>query len=297
MDLRGLLPPVITPFRDGKVDGDSIARLVDFCAPHLDGMVVAGSTGEGPSMTLAERVQTIQFFSRAMRGRLHLIVGVAETSVENIRELMRAGDASGAVGYLVPLPFYFKHTAETITAFYREVSGYTDREIIVYDNPYTTKTVLAATDYARIAEVRENIRHVKITDTNVHKVDAAKAATTLILLSGDDGVMQQQVLRGCEGAVTAVLQVFPQESRAWFDCTREGDLAASTRLFAQLLPFINELLIGADEYPATVKWALTHLGVLASDEVRVPIARLTDFRRRVLESVMTVVTGRTPASS
>ncbi|HLJ59191.1 MAG TPA: dihydrodipicolinate synthase family protein [bacterium] len=291
MDLRGLLPPVITPFRNGAVDGDSIARLVESCAPYLDGLVVAGSTGEGPSMTLAERVQTVRFFSQAMRGRLRLIVGVAETNLENIREIVRAGDAEGAVAYLVPLPFYFKHTSETITAFYREVSGFTDREIIVYDNPYTTKTVLTVADYARLREVRNNIRHVKVTDTTVAKIDAAKAAGGMILLAGDDGVMQHQVLRGCEGAVTAVLQVFPQESRAWFDRTREGDLAASTRLFASLLPFINELAIGADEYPAVVKWALRHRGVIASDEMRLPISPLTDFRRRVLERVMAVMAG------
>jgi 4-hydroxy-tetrahydrodipicolinate synthase len=290
MDLRGLLPPVITPFRNGAVDGDSIARLVESCAPHLDGLVVAGSTGEGPSMTLAERVQTVRFFSQSMRGRLRLIVGVAETNLENIREIMRAGDAAGAVAYLVPLPFYFKHTSETITAFYREVSGFTDREIVVYDNPYTTKTVLTVADYARLREVRNNIRHVKVTDTTVAKIDAAKASG-MILLAGDDGVMQHQVLRGCEGAVTAVLQVFPQESRAWFDRTREGDLAASTRLFSSLLPFINELAIGADEYPAVVKWALRHRGVIASDEMRLPISQLTDFRRRVLERVMAVMAG------
>jgi 4-hydroxy-tetrahydrodipicolinate synthase len=291
MEFRGLLPPVITPFRGGKVDGDSIARLVEFCMPHLDGMVVAGSTGEGPSMTLQERVETIQHFNRAMRGRMHMIVGVAETSLENIREIMRVGDANDAAGYLVPLPFYFKHTGETITAFYRAIAAYTEREIIIYDNPYTTKTMLTASDYARIGEACPNVRHVKITDTNVHKVDAAKAATRMILLSGDDGVMQQQVLRGCEGAVTAVLQVFPKESRSWFDRTREGDLAASTRLFAWLLPFINELMVGADEYPAVTKWALRRRGVIASDEMFPPIAQLTEFRRRVLESVMAVMAG------
>jgi 4-hydroxy-tetrahydrodipicolinate synthase len=291
MELRGLLPPVITPFRDGRVDGDSIARLVDWCAPHLDGLVVAGSTGEAPSMTLAERLQAVEFFSRAMRGRLDLVIGVADTSLAHIRELMRAGDAAGAAAYLVPLPFYFKHTAETITGFYGEISGYTDREIIVYDNPYTTKTVLSVYDYLRIRDARDNIRHVKITDTAVAKVDAAKAMTDMILLSGDDGVMHQQVLRGCEGAVTAAPQVFPQECRAWFDAAREGDLPGATRRFAKLLPFVSELTIGADEYPAVTKWALQRRGVIASDEVRPPIAGLSEFRRRVLGHVLELVVG------
>ena len=116
MQFRGLIPPMITPFRDGRVDGESIERLVEHCAPYLDGMVVAGSTGEGPSMTFVERTATIERFSRAMRSRLHLIGGVAQTSLDDIRELMRFGNERGAVGYLVPLPFYFRHTAETITA-------------------------------------------------------------------------------------------------------------------------------------------------------------------------------------
>jgi 4-hydroxy-tetrahydrodipicolinate synthase len=286
MEFRGLFPPVITPFRDGRVDADSINRLVDVCAPHLDGMVVAGSTGEGPSMTFAERAATIQHFSRAMRGRLRLIVGVAETSLDGIRELMRFGDEHDAAGYLVPLPFYFRHTAETVTGFFREVSGYTDREIIVYDNPYATKTVLTAGDYAVLAALSPNIRHVKITDTTLAKVDAAAARGDLILLSGSDEVMQQQVVRGCAGMITATPQVLPATTRAWFDATRAGDIAASCRLFARLLPFINEVMIGTDDYPAVTKFALRHRGVIASDEVRKPLVPLGDARRRILNGVM-----------
>lgn len=291
MKFRGLIPPVITPFRNGAVDGESIERLVDFCVPHLDGMVVAGSTGEGPSMTLAERTQTIEHFARAIRSRMHLIVGVAETSLGNVRAIMQFGDEHGAVGYLVPLPFYFRHTAETMTAFFHEVSGYTDREIIIYDNPYTTKTVLTVADYARLASLRSNIRHVKITDTTLAKVDFATAQGDLILLSGSDEVMQQQVVRGCDGAITATPQVFPAESHAWFDAARAGDLQESTRLFARLLPFINEVMIGTDDYPAVVKWALRYRGIIASDEVRPPLSPLNDVRRRVLEAVVPLVVG------
>lgn len=291
MEFRGLIPPVITPFRDGRVDGDSIGRLVDACAPYLDGMVVAGSTGEGPSMTFAELAATIAHYSRALGGRLHLIVGVAETSLDDIRALMRFGDEHGAVGYLVPLPFYFRHTTETIVAFFREVSGYTDGEIIIYDNPYTTKTVLTAADYSLLAGLRSNIRHVKITDTSLTKVDAARARGDLILLSGSDEVMQQQVARGCEGAITATLQVFPAASRAWFTAAHAGDLAASALLFARLLPFINEVMIGTDEYPAVIKYALRQRGVIASDEVRAPLAPLGDIRRRILGSVVPLVEG------
>jgi 4-hydroxy-tetrahydrodipicolinate synthase len=277
MEFRGLFPPMITPFLNGRVDGDSIGRLVEACAPFLDGMVVAGSTGEGPSMTFAERAATIEHFGRAMRGRLHLIVGVAETSLHAIRELMCFGDEHGAAGYLVPLPF-----------FYREVSGYTDREIIVYDNPYATKTPLTPDDYAALAALRPNIRHVKITDTTLGKVDAAKARGGLILLSGSDDVMQQQVLRGCEGAITAVPQVFPAATRAWFDAARTGDAAASCRLFAPLLPFVNEVMIGTDDYPAVTKCALRHRGMITSDEVRSPLAPLGEVRRRVLRAVMSL---------
>lgn len=289
MELRGLLPPVITPFRDGRVDGPSIERLVEWCAPHLPGMVVASSTGEGPSMTLDERMQTIECFARAMRGRMVLIVGVAETSLDTIRTLMRFGDEQGAAGYLVPPPFYFRHTPETVTAFFDEIAGYTDREIVVYDNPYTTKTVLTLADYARLAGIRANIRHVKITDPALSKVSAARAQGGFILLAGSDEVMHQQVLRGCEGAVTATPQVFPGRSRQWFDAALTGDVAMAIRLFARLLPFVNEVMIGTDEYPAVIKWALRRRGVIASDEVRAPLPRLDGLRRRVLEHVMEVM--------
>lgn len=289
MEFRGLLPPMITPFQHGRVDAGGIERLVEWCAPYLHGMVVAGSTGEGPSMPLDERKQTIEHFARAIGGRMVLIVGVAETSLDNIRTLMRFGDEVGAAGYLVPLPYYFRHTAETVTAFFGEIAGYTDREIVIYDNPNTTKTTLTIADYARVAALGPNLRHVKITDTALQKVSAAREQRGLTMLAGSDEVMHQQVLRGCEGAVTAIPQVFPAESRRWFDAARTGDPAMATRLFAGLMPFINEVMIGTDEYPAVIKWMLRHRGVIASDEVRPPLVSLDNVRRQVLEHVMALV--------
>jgi 4-hydroxy-tetrahydrodipicolinate synthase len=275
----GLIPPVVTPFLDGEVDTDSIAAMVGHAGGHLDGVVVAGSCGEGPSMSRQQRLDAFAAFHDAVAGRLPVIAGVAGTSPADIGELMGEAEGRGVVGFLVPPPFYFANSAEGLRDFYRTVARSTSLEVMVYDNPSTTKTVMSPDLVAAIVSDSPNINHVKVTDPDMSKVPALRDRTDATLLAGSDEVMHHQVLRGCEGAVTAAPQVFPTTSRAWFDAARSGDDDAGRRHYDQLAPFIVELLLGPDQYPAVVKLVLKDLGVIRSDEVLSPLTPL-DSRRR-----------------
>lgn len=285
--LEGLLPPVITPMCNGRVDPVGVARLVEHNVHLLDGMVVCGSTGEATSMSMAEKQETIRAFADATAGRMTLIVGVAETSLNNIAALIEYADGLGADGYLVPLPFYFRHTGQSIRAFYRAVAGATERPVVLYDNPYTTKTSLTVQDILDITAENGNIRHVKVTDTNLQKVtELHHLDPNLILLAGSDNVMHHQVLRGCSGAVCATPQVYPHAARTWYDALRRGDEPEALKYLNLMLPFINEVMLGPDEYPAIIKMALKRMGIISSDEVRNPLSPLTEARYHEVEAVL-----------
>ena len=183
----------------------------------------------------------------------------------------------GVAGFLVPPFFYFRNSAEALGAYYGEVAKATDREVMVYDNPNATKTPMSVDVLARLAEDNPNINHIKVTDTDIAKVSALAERTDAVLLAGSDEVMHHQVLRGCAGAVTAAPHVFPRVARAWFDAA--GDEAEGRRHYDRMTPFIIELLQGSDQYPAAVKLALHHLGVLPDAAVLPPLTPL-DARRR-----------------
>jgi 4-hydroxy-tetrahydrodipicolinate synthase len=273
----GLIPPMVTPVRDGRVDPDGIDALVAHTVDHLDGMVVVGSCGEGPSLSLSERRRAVDAFVTALDGRLPVIMGVAGTSLADVVDLVGEGARLGVAGFLVPPFFYFRNSAEALGAYYGEVAKATDREVMVYDNPNATKTPMSVDVLARLAEDNPNINHIKVTDTDIAKVSALAERTDAVLLAGSDEVMHHQVLRGCAGAVTAAPHVFPRVARAWFDAA--GDEAEGRRHYDRMTPFIIELLQGSDQYPAAVKLALHHLGVLPDAAVLPPLTPL-DARRR-----------------
>ncbi len=266
----------------GAVDPDGIANLVEHTVGHLDGLVVGGSCGEGPSLGRSGRRRALRSFMDAVDGRLPVIAGVASTSLADIAELTEEGDGLGVVGYLVPPPFYFTNSSQGVEAFFAAVARGTDREIMIYDNPKTTKTAMSAELIASIVAGSPNINHVKVTDPDLDKVTRLAEMCDATLLAGSDEVMHHQIARGCEGAVTAAPQVFPQACRAWFDAARRGTGDGGRSLYDRLLPFIVELILGPDQYPAVVKHALFRLGVISSDEVLAPLTPLDERRRAEL---------------
>ena len=166
------------------------------------------------------------------------------------------------------------------------VAELTDREVVIYDNPRTTKTLMSADLLAEIVAQSPNINHIKVTDPDLSKISRLRGTSDAILLAGSDEVMHHQVVRGCQGAVTAAPQVFPRACRAWFDAAMNGDQGRA--LYDRLLPFVIELLLGPDQYPAVVKYALFRLGVLTSDEVLSPLTPLDEQRRRELAEVLEI---------
>lgn len=286
--ISGLVPPVVTPVQGGRVDDGGIAGLVEHIVGTLDGMVVTGSCGEGPSLTGTERSRAVRLFLREVDGRIPVIMGVVSSSLGEIHEIMDATDGLPLAGYLVPPPYYFRNSEDGVEAFYREVARGTRREVMVYDNPYTSGTTMPVDLIARIVGASPNINHVKITDLDLDKIPALLDRSDATLLAGSDEVMHHQVLRGCTGAVTAAPQVLPRACRAWFDATLADGDAAGRPHYDRFLPLIVELLQGPDQYPAVIKAALARLGVIPSDEVLPPLTPLDDRRRAEIATVLDI---------
>lgn len=285
-ELRGLIPPMVTPMRDGALDEASIKSLVDFAVPHLDGLCICSSTGEAASLSLAERKQLVTAYVQAIGGRAPLVVGLSDTAAPVIEEFVAFCETLPIDAYLVPLPYYFRHTAQTIHAHFAWIASLTRRPLMLYDNPYSTKTVLSAALIASLTKEVPSIEYIKLTDVDINKPEELAGKTSAKLMAGSDEVMEHQMRRGCIGAVCATPQVFPVESRRWFDALMAGDDTAAFQAKSAFAPFVNEVMVGVDEYPAVVKYALWTLGVIASPDVRRPLQPLSKIREKEVTSSM-----------
>jgi 4-hydroxy-tetrahydrodipicolinate synthase len=280
MGLTGLLPVIPTPFRDGAFDPVSFGRMVDRMTGHLDGYTLLGSTGEAPSMTTAERMAIVEQALAMTPAEMTVVVGVTHTSVADSVALARHAEQHGARGVMCAMPYYFANVPDGMLAYLRQIDEAIGIDLVLYDNPVASRTVLAADTVLGWAGALEHLTTVKLTDHDLAKVPRWREAG-LSVLAGDDPIIFRYLAAGVDGAMVIVPMLFPAAFRRCFDLVLAGELAEAFRvLSAGVLPFSHVFGIG-DEI-ATTKCILHAIGVFDSDEVRPPLVPATPERRELL---------------
>jgi 4-hydroxy-tetrahydrodipicolinate synthase len=287
MSVTGVLPVVPTPFQDGRFDAASFARLIEHMSVGVDGFVLLGSTGEAPSMSTAERMEIAEQVLAMAPSEMSVVVGVGHTSVEDAVELARHAQSHGATGVLAPAPFYFANEDAGILGFLERIDEVLEIELVLYDNPAATKTVLRADSVIDWASSLDHFGTVKLTDHDLTKIDQWHGAG-LTVLAGDDPIAFRYMQAGVDGVMIIVPALFPAAFRRSWDLLRSGDLDAAYATFAaEILPITHAFGIG-DEI-ATSKAILHEMGIFGSAEVRSPLVASNAERRRLLDAAMRTI--------
>ncbi len=293
MAVKGVLPVIPTPLRDDRFDEASFQRLLDHMLDDVDGYTLLGSTGEAPSMTTSERMQVAERALALTPEGKQVVVGVANTSIADTVALARHAQEHGAAGVLCPVPYYFLNTPDGPLGFLRRLDAALEIDLVLYDNPVSTKTTLGAAQVVAWAKKLPHLTTVKLTDHDLGKIDAWHAAG-LTVLAGDDPIAFRYLAAGVDGVMIIAPAVFPRAFRQTWDAVRAGDLAGGFEVFArEIVPFIHVFGIG-DEI-ATTKAALTELGIFAGDELRPPLEPTSEARRELLRLGLSRVLS-TPAA-
>jgi 4-hydroxy-tetrahydrodipicolinate synthase len=287
MSVKGVLPVVPTPFLDGGFDEPSFARLIEHMSPGVDGFVLLGSTGESPSMSTRERMEIAAAVLAMTPEEMRVVVGIGHTSADDAIELARHAQEHGAAAVLVPAPFYFPNQPEGILSFLRRVDEVLEVELVLYDNPDATKTVLRADNVIEWARSLDHLGAVKLTDHDLTKI-APWHEAGLNVLGGDDPIAFRYLAAGVDGVMIIVPALCPAAFRRCWDLLQGGDLDAAYAVFAaEILPITHAFGIG-DEI-ATSKAILQEMGVFTSAEVRAPLVASDPERRRLLHSALRTI--------
>lgn len=276
--VTGLLPPIPTPFRDGRVDFESLRRLVDDLRGHVDGILVGGSVGETPSLTVSERIEVMRTVAEQLDDGAFLAVSVADNAIANSRELAEAATDIGAHLLMLSCPNYYENSLGMLSAYMGAVSEFTPTDLCLYDNPIATHTTLSVDDIATLAAAVPLLTHAKVTDTALGKVSALRDRTELVLHAGDDAVLWHQLSSGAHGAMVAMPMIYPQATRELWQHISDGRTEAASEVYVRMARFTH-LSLGAPDYVPVIKTVLQHRGVLASPEVRLPLVELSPARR------------------
>jgi 4-hydroxy-tetrahydrodipicolinate synthase len=286
--IEGCLTALVTPFRDGKVDFDGLAKLVDWQIEQgVDGIVAVGTTGESATLDVDEHVAVIASTVKAARGRIPVVAGAGGNATSEALELTRASEAAGAHALLHVTPYYNRPSQEGLFRHFEAIARSTKLPILLYNVPTRTGCDLLTETVVRLAEL-DNIIGIKDATGNLVRGSEliARVGDRMTVLSGDDGTSFPLYALGARGVISVVSNVAPFSMSDMWDAVKAGDWARARRRHYELRVMMQMLFV--EPSPAPTKAALAILGRIAPD-VRLPIVAaspaLVDQLRAELKSL------------
>lgn len=268
--ITGFVPPIATPFLDGELDVASLERQMEYLAEHVDGYLVGGSVGEVVSLTLEERERLIRESNRIRPSGHALAISISDNAIANSRRLSEVAGEVDAELLMVSCPNYFANDRQMLIEYFGALGEFASADICLYDNPIATHTSLSVADIKAIADAVPRVTHIKVTDTAVDKVSALRAATELVIHSGDDVVLWHQLSRGADGAMVALPMIYPSIASDIWSALGRGDVDGAFAAYSRATPFLH-VSLGAPDFVGVIKTVLHHRGVIASPELRLPL--------------------------
>jgi 4-hydroxy-tetrahydrodipicolinate synthase len=268
--IEGCLTALVTPFRDGKVDFEALAKLVDWQIEQgVDGIVAVGTTGESATLSVTEHVAVIAAIVKAARGRVPVIAGAGGNATTEALELTQASQDAGADALLQVTPYYNRPSQEGLFRHFEAIARSTKLPIILYNVPTRTACDLLTDTVVRLAEI-DNIVGIKDATGNLVRGSelVAKVGDRLKILSGDDGTAFPLYAVGGHGVISVVSNVAPRAMSDMWDAAAAGDWARGRQRHLELR--VMSQLLFAEPSPAPAKAALALLGRCTPD-VRLPL--------------------------
>ena len=281
----GVVTALVTPFLRGKVDYKSLKKLVrQQLEGGVQGFVVNGTTAESPCLDSLEVEKIFKTVRQEVGKTFPLILGTGSNSTAETIKKTKLVQKWGANGALVVVPYYNKPPQRGMIAHFSAVAKSTTKPILLYNVPGRTVVSLSSQAVCELAKIK-NIVGIKEASGKMENIDAIKSSVPrhFLLASGDDATCLDFITRGGHGVVSVVSHVIPKELRALCDRARAGD--ASAAIEYKKFENLNRLL-GVESNPIPVKRMLFEMGVIASPELRLPLAELApEYCPQVVEEL------------
>ena len=274
--LEGSMVAIVTPLKNGAVDLKTLRELIEWqLTEGTDGIVPCGTTGEGATLTPAERADVIRTTVETVRGRAAVIAGAGSNATHEAIESVKLAKELRADAALVVTPYYNKPTQEGLYRHYVAIQEATRFPVIAYNVPGRTAVDLLPETVARLAKARAIVGIKEATanmDRQVQLIERV-GRDALAYLSGDDFTILPYIACGGHGVISVVANVAPRATKDLVAAARRGDLSRALDRQVALAELNRMMFI--ETSPGPVKAAVALLGK-ASSELRLPLAPLTD---------------------
>ena len=278
---RGSYPPLVTPFRDGRVDLETFASLVDRqvrLGSH--GIVVCGTTGEPSSLTLSERADLVRVAVEAVARRIPVVAATGSQSLAETLDLTVQAERVGADAVLVVTPYYIRPPQAGLIEYFIEVGRRTSLPLLIYHIPGRAAVSVTTDTVARIADRAPTLVGMKhaVNDLDFVTEVLARLGREFRVFCGLEALSLPMLAVGGAGVMNAVGNLAPDRVAALCQAVTSGKLAEARRLHDELFDLSQAIFL--DTNPIPLKYMMTRMGLLPAPDVRLPLVPITDDARR-----------------
>lgn len=282
---EGIATALITPTDKNGVCYEQFGKLIDWqIESGIDALVIAATTGEGPTLSDEEHIGVVEYAVKRANGRVPIIAGTGSNNVEHAIFLTKECCKVGADAVLVVTPYYNKATQNGLVASFNAIADASSKPVILYNVPSRTGVNIEPSTYAKLAE-HKNIVGIKEANGNISKIaeTAALVGDKLTLYSGNDDQIVPITAFGGKGCISVLSNVVPKETRDIYYSFKNGDVEKSAALQLHYLPLINALF--SEVNPIPVKAAMAAMG-FCENHLRLPLTQMEEKNYNILIELM-----------
>lgn len=283
--IKGSIPALVTPFKDGALDLDTLKKLVDWqIAEGSAALVPVGTTGESPTLTHEEHRTVVAKVVEYAAGRVPVIAGAGSNSTVEGIGLIRFAQEAGADAALVVTPYYNKPTQAGLIAHYRALHDASDLPIIIYNIPGRSVVDMSPDTMGELARL-PRIIGVKDATGKLERVSQQRitCGPDFIQLSGEDATALGFNAHGGIGCISVTANVAPRLCAEFQAATLAGDYAKALDYQDRLMPLHEAIFL--EPGLAGAKYALSRLG-RCEEEVRLPLVGVSDGVKARIDAAM-----------
>jgi 4-hydroxy-tetrahydrodipicolinate synthase len=288
MNFGQVLTAMVTPFdQNGEIDFEATKTLVNHLIENgSDGLVIAGTTGESPTLTTDEKVELFEFVVNVVEGRVPVIAGTGSNNTKASISLTRLAEDAGVDGIMLVTPYYNKPSQEGMYQHFKAIAEATSLPIMLYNIPGRSVVNMSVETIVRLSKI-DNIVCIKEAsgDLDAMAQIISETASDFTLYSGDDGLTVPVLAIGGAGIISVASHIIGNEMQDMINNFKNGDIVKASTLHRNLLPLMKALFAAPN--PTPVKAALNMSGINVGG-VRLPMVALNVEETRALQSILQV---------
>jgi 4-hydroxy-tetrahydrodipicolinate synthase len=285
--MKGTGVALVTPFNsDFSIDYTSLEKIIEHCIQGgLEYLVILGTTGEGPTLTSAEKKDVFAFVAKQVKGRLPLVAGIGGNNTMEVAEAMQSFEITGYNAILSVSPYYNKPNQEGIFAHYMHLEKITPLPIIIYNVPGRTGMGISASTTLRLANASSKFIATKEASGSAEVfMDILKDKPDhFSVISGDDNLTVPFISMGMTGVISVIAQAYPRQFSDMVRFALAGNFTEARKLHFELYDLMKAIF--ADGNPGGIKVLLEAMG-LCKNVVRMPLSPVNNEVKHKLLDLM-----------